>query len=334
MKAIYFTRENNKVRCQLCPHQCLIAEGKTGICRVRKNSNGVLIAENYGKLSTIHLDPIEKKPLYHFYPGSYILSVGSVGCNMQCRFCQNCEISQASVDGYKWLKEYTVSQLVNEAKFTKGNIGIAFTYNEPTVFYEYMLETAKATHELGLKNVMITNGFINPEPLNELLPYIDAFNVDLKAFSDDFYQKQTHSQLAPVKQILIQISNASKHFEITNLIIPGLNDADNEFETLVDWIYNELGAKTMLHLSKYFPRYQMAQPSTPDDLLLRFFEKACRRLDYVYLGNTGSQLPGHDTECPKCKITVIRRNGYIIDTSGVTVNGNCVNCTEHIVKNL
>ena len=333
MQASFYTKENDKVRCLLCPHHCLINDGHLGICRVRRNDGGRLVAETYGEIAAIYLDPIEKKPLYHFYPGSNILSIGSVGCNMQCTFCQNCDISQVGIREYGWLKKYTVDQLINEVRSIKGNLGIAFTYNEPTVFFEYMLDVAKEPNSLGYKNVMITNGYIEEEPLLKLLPFIDAFNVDLKAFTEDFYHKQTRSHLEPVKQTLLHLQKAQKHTEITNLIIPGLNDSVREFSSMVDWICNELGRSTVLHLSRYFPRHQLTRPATPDSTLLHFFEIAQLKLDYVYIGNVGNQLQGHDTICAKCKSVVIRRSGYNVDASGINTNGACNKCGCPVVVN-
>ncbi|MDT8394122.1 MAG: radical SAM protein, partial [Bacteroidales bacterium] len=189
MKAAYFSLEKDGlVRCRLCPHNCLLKPGKAGICRVRKNVDGTLISENYGKVCSLHADPIEKKPLYHFYPGRKILSVGSVGCNLHCSFCQNWEISQTSVQEYSFLRSYTSEEIVSQAVNEEENTGIAYTYNEPTVWFEFMRDTAGPARDAGMKNVMVTNGFINEEPLRELLPLIDAFSVDLKAFTESFYR--------------------------------------------------------------------------------------------------------------------------------------------------
>jgi pyruvate formate lyase activating enzyme len=332
MQASFYVIENDKVRCNLCPQHCLIGNGKYGICRVRRNIGGTLFAENYGKLSAIHLDPIEKKPLYHFYPGSQILSIGSVGCNMHCSFCQNCDISQTGVDEFDSLKDYTVNELVNKVTSVKNNLGIAFTYNEPTVFFEYMLDIAKETHVLGYKNVMVSNGYICEEPMQTILPYIDAFNIDLKAFTDDFYRKQTHSHLEPVKQTLVSLKKANKHVEVTNLIIPGLNDSEDEFGMMIDWIADELGSQTILHLSRYFPMYQMTTPATSDDILSRCFDIARAKLDYVYLGNAGNQSNGHHTECSNCHYEVIKRVGYHIDTAGINKSGKCIKCGNIVVN--
>jgi pyruvate formate lyase activating enzyme len=261
--ALCFEKLNdNKVKCLLCPHSCILDDGKVGICRVRSNDNGVLVSENYGKVSSINLDPIEKKPLYHFFPGMHVLSIGSVGCNLQCNFCQNCEISQTGVSDFPRLKTYSAEEIVNNALECVDNIGIAFTYNEPVVFYEYMMDVARLSKSKGLKNIMVSNGFINEEPLKQILPYIDAFNIDLKAFADEFYIKNTHSHLEPVKRSLQLIRESGKHLEITNLVIPGLNDKVEDFTAMVDWISGELGDQTILHLSRYFPRYKAKQPPT------------------------------------------------------------------------
>ncbi|HDR89482.1 MAG TPA: AmmeMemoRadiSam system radical SAM enzyme, partial [Bacteroidetes bacterium] len=185
----------DNVRCLLCPHRCLIKPGKRGICRVRKNVNGTLVTETYGKLSAVHIDPVEKKPLYHFYPGRTILSVGSIGCNMHCDFCQNWDISQSSPDNFHHLKEHFPEELAEVAAESKDNIGIAYTYNEPVVFYEMMIDTARLVHKRGKMNVAVTNAFIEPDPLQELIPLMDAFNVDLKAFDKEFYRKYAGARL-------------------------------------------------------------------------------------------------------------------------------------------
>ena len=194
-EAMFYTKlDGNKVLCQLCPHECIVEEGKAGNCRVRVNHNGSLVSENYGKISGFHSDPIEKKPLYHYYPGKSILSIGSVGCNLHCRFCQNHEIAQTGVGGIN-LKELSPDSIVNDAMRLKDNLGIAYTYNEPLVYYEFMRDTALLAKQYGLKNVMVTNGFFMPEPLERMFHFVDAFSIDLKAFTEDFYKKVTLSGL-------------------------------------------------------------------------------------------------------------------------------------------
>jgi pyruvate formate lyase activating enzyme len=328
MQASFYAIENGNVRCKLCPHHCLIKDGETGFCRVRRNVSGTLQIETYGRLAAIHLDPIEKKPLYHFFPGSSILSIGSVGCNLRCKFCQNCDISQVGIHKSVMLEEYSVDQLVNEASSMKENIGIAFTYNEPSIFYEYMVDVAHASHLVGLKNVMVTNGYIDAEPLKNLLPFIDAYNVDLKSFNEGFYRKQTNSHLAPVKETLVLLHEHQKHFEITNLIIPGYNDSVEEFKTMIRWIVDKLGKQTVLHLSRYLPRYQFTKPETPDFVLKHFYDIAKEKLDYVYLGNVGNHMPGRHTICPQCGTEIIKRTGSQVQVTALSEDGKCFHCGE------
>ena len=327
MKASFYTElPDNAVKCSLCPHNCIIKPGHIGICRVRSNKSGELVTENYGKLSAIHTDPVEKKPLYHFYPGSKILSVGSVGCNMQCNFCQNCEISQTGVSEFGNLYDYSPDKLLDEAFKITDSIGIAYTYNEPTVFYEFMLESACISHQAGLKNVMVTNGFIEENPLHELLPFVDAFNVDLKAFSNEFYKKYTHSQVAPVLNALKIICKENRHLEITFLIIPGLNDDAKLFREMISWIVNELGDSTILHLSKYFPRYKSTEPPTSTETLKEFYEIGRESIHYVYVGNVNGPEDWQNTFCKNCHSMVIERTGYFTSAKGIDRNGNCKNC--------
>ncbi len=290
-EAVYYQSiSDGSVICGLCPHNCRISKGKSGICKVRSNYDGKLIADNYGKLSSIQLDPIEKKPLYHFFPGKKILSIGSVGCNLKCSFCQNCEISQSGISDFPHIKTYKPEEVVKMALSEKQNIGLAYTYNEPSVFYEFMLDTSKLIRAAGLKNVVVTNGFINSDPLVELLEYADAFNVDLKAFDSDFYKKQTKSDLEPVLEALKLINNSKKHLEITCLVVPGLNDDENKFRQMMLWISKELGNSTVLHLSRYFPRYKLSIESTPVETLLSLAKIAHEYLSFVYLGNVDNSL--------------------------------------------
>ncbi len=328
----YIKLDNELVQCILCPHRCKIKIGNTGTCGVRKNVGGNLQLMSYGQTASIHFDPIEKKPLYHFFPGSTIFSVGSIGCNLKCQFCQNAEISQVTLSEFPYLYYYSPKDLVETALSKPENIGIAYTYNEPTIWYEYLLDTAILAQEKGLKNVLVTNGFINPDPLNEILTVVDAFNVDLKAFNNAFYQKYTFSQLEPVKQSLIQIKKSGKHLEITNLIIPTLNDQEEEFIKMLQWIENELGKDTVLHLSKYFPRYRTTIPSTSETILVKYHEIASKYLNYVYLGNVSTARGSH-TFCSKCKKMIIQRNGYLTNTLGINESGKCKYCGNEIVKN-
>ena len=330
-QALYFEEiGNQEVQCHLCPHNCTLGLNKRGNCRVRKNIDGKLISENFGLCSSIQFDPIEKKPFYHFYPGSHILSIGSIGCNLNCNFCQNCEISQTSVDQYLTGHYYEPEDVVGKARLYPENLGIAFTYNEPTVYFEYMIEIARQSKDLGMKNVMVSNGFINQDPLHEVLPYIDGFNIDLKAFTDSFYKNITNGNLEPVKETLRAISKAGKHLEITNLLIPSQNDELDEFTGMVAWIRDELGSDTVLHLSRYFPAYKSNIQKTSLGLLFNFCETARQYLSYVYLGNvTGSE--SQNTICSGCGKIVISRYGYFIQKNGIDPNGNCTHCNNKIV---
>ncbi len=329
----YEELQRNTLKCNLCPHHCVIGEGKQGICRVRKNTGGELFLETYGVVSSVGFDPIEKKPLYHFHPGSVIFSVGSFGCNLRCKFCQNWEISQEVPNGFNLRRQNSPESLVASALENKSNIGIAFTYNEPTVWFEYMADIAEISRKKGLKNVMVTNGFINREPLAELTDLIDAFNVDLKAFTDDFYKQQTFSKLEPVKETLRNIRKSGRHLEITNLVITGLNDNVKDFAEMVKWISGELGRNTVLHLSRYFPTYKTSAAPTPAATLEEFHALASQSLDYVYLGNITSTT-GQDTKCPKCGAKVINRSRYDTWVSGLDKEGNCKKCGFKILDHI
>jgi pyruvate formate lyase activating enzyme len=329
-EARYYKTEDDKIRCILCPHHCLIREGETGICRVRRNMQGKLYSEIYGKLSALNFDPIEKKPLYHFFPGSVILSIGSVGCNMHCRCCQNWQISQTSVEDFPFRNYYEAEDLLTIAKSRKENTGIAYTYNEPTVWFEYMYDTARQVQAAGMKNVMVSNGFIQPEPLVELLPYMDAFNIDLKAFSVGFYRKVAGASLDPVLDTLKKIVQSGKHLEITNLVIPTLNDNEREFTEMVKWIVDELGQDTVLHLSRYHPMYRMEIGATDADTLKRLARIASDYLSYVYVGNI--EISGYrNTRCRSCGTTVIERTGYDTEIIAIDHSGKCVKCGHKIV---
>ncbi|MBN1251648.1 MAG: AmmeMemoRadiSam system radical SAM enzyme [Bacteroidales bacterium] len=329
----YKVIDSEKLQCTLCPHNCVLKDRQTGICKVRTNFGGKLIAENYGKISSYSFDPIEKKPLYHYFPGKEILSIGSVGCNLHCEFCQNHEISQNGLNGFRNLEDLSASSLINIALRNKNNIGIAYTYNEPLVFYEFMKDAATLAKQSGLKNVMVTNGFINKEPLDKIIKFIDAFSVDLKAFTEEFYKKQTYSKLQPVLENLKTIKKSGRYLEITNLIIPGLNDDFADFENMLKWIRAELGKDTVLHLSRYFPRYKMSIKSTSPEILFEMYELAKHYLDYVFIGNLATNK-GQNTYCKNCDNLLIERNGYLTNIVGLTKNGECLNCKEKNITNL
>lgn len=302
-KALFWRTEGEKVRCELCPHYCLIAEGKVGRCRVRMNEGGVLRPTNYGKVASVALDPVEKKPLYHFHPGKPILSLGTNGCNLACKFCQNWELaeSKASTDD---IQPADVPALAKRGR----SFGVAYTYNEPFVWYEFVLDTARLCHALDLKNVLVTNGFVNREPLEELLPFIDAMNIDIKSVRQKFHDDLTGGKVEPVLETC-RLAARTTHVEITNLVIPGYNDSPDEFEELARWIKENLGPDTPAHLSAYVPRHRLRAAPTPMATLLSAKDIFDRHLHYVYLGNVASDV-GSDTTCPNCGSLLVERVSY------------------------
>lgn len=280
-EARYYEKlDKKRVHCHLCPYECAIADGKRGACGVRINKDGVLYSEVYGKTTGIALDPIEKKPLYHYHPGEKILSLGTKGCNFRCDFCQNWHISQ-ELDAPA--QNITSEGIIARAR-EFGSFGIAYTYNEPFIWYEFVLDTTRLARASGLENVLVTNGYVNMEPLEEMLPHIGAMNIDLKSFNEDFYIKICGGRLKPVLDV-IKRSAKSCHIELTNLIIPTLNDKEEDIRKMVDWICDNLGPEIPLHFSRYFPCYKMNLPPTPITTLKMAERIAKERLKYVYLGN-------------------------------------------------
>lgn len=275
---------NMKIICKTCIHHCLLGPGQKGLCRARLNDGGVIRCESYGRITSMALDPIEKKPLNMFYPGSKILSVGSYGCNLKCPFCQNHEISMADFSSgetvYMSPKELTARALA----FRKaGNIGVAFTYNEPLVGWEYVRDTARLVHEAGMKNVLVTNGTVSLPVLDELLPFIDAMNIDLKGFREEYYRKLGGS-LAAVKEFILH-SSARRHIELTTLIVPGENDSLEEMEEEAAWIAS-VSPEIPLHVTRFFPRYRMTDRSATDTAqVYRLADIAGKYLKNVFVGN-------------------------------------------------
>lgn len=273
-----------KAECGICPHKCRLSEGQTGFCNGRICRDGRVVCENYGKITSIALDPIEKKPLYRFYPGSRILSVGSYGCNLRCPFCQNCEISmvRGTEEHYDTITVDGLAEKAQELK-SRGNIGIAYTYNEPLIGYEFVMDCSKAARDRGLKNVVVTNGYICEEPLKNLLPLIDALNIDLKAFSDEFYAR-IKGDLDTVRNT-IKIAAGQCHVEVTTLIIPGENDSEEEIEALSGWLAG-ISPDIPLHITRFFPRWRMRDKEpTPVRTIYRLADVARRNLKHVYEGN-------------------------------------------------
>jgi pyruvate formate lyase activating enzyme len=322
-KALFWeSLDHEHIQCHLCPRRCCLASGEVGVCRVRENIAGRLTASSYAQVSSISLDPIEKKPLFHFYPGRSILSLGAVGCNLACVFCQNWQISQDSVS----TELLTPEQAVQLAQQYKGNLGIAFTYNEPLIWYEYILDTERLVHEAGMKTVLVTNGYIEEQPLYDLLPFIDAMNVDIKSMRDHFHRELTGGRAAPPRRT-VEIAHQSCLVEVTNLVIPNWNDSDEEISELVDWLAG-IDPTIPLHFSRYHPAYRMHEPPTPAATLQRAREIARQKLPYVYLGNIVSS-GAEDTHCPSCKSTVIKRSGFNVDSVHLR-NGKCAFCGNPI----
>lgn len=326
--------EGKKVKCNLCHFRCVITDGKSGVCKVRINQGGTLYSILNSYVSSHAVDPIEKKPLYHFYPGSLALSFGTWGCNFKCRGCQNYDISHfippgAGIDSYS--EKVTPEQAVNLAKRYNSR-GIAWTYNEPTIWFEYTLESAKLAKKEGLYTVYVTNGSITPDALDVIGPYLEAFRVDIKAFSDDSYRKIT--SIFDWRKILETTIYAktkwNMHVEVVTNIIPTINDSESELRALASWIRNNLGKKTPWHVTRFFPYLELSNlNATPIETLERVREIGLEEgLDFVYTGNVLGH-PYDDTYCPKCKRRVIKRYGFDL-LEKHTSNGRCDYCGEEL----
>lgn len=336
-EAAFYEKKCGGVICRLCPHNCFLPEGARGKCRVRMNSGGKLKTLVYGKPAAVHIDPIEKKPVFHLYPGSLVYSVSTPGCNLSCKWCQNWEISQIYPEeapekvsvpvGLEIIKEngqtyarvkteavsyLSPEQIVRYALATHSS-SVAFTYSEPVVFYEYMYDTARLAKKAGLKTVMVSSGFINREPLERLLPYLDVVKIDLKGFSRAFYRNFAGADLEPVKNTLKLLKEKGVLYEIVNLVVPGLNDSREDIDNLVSWVRNELGENSILFFTRFVPNYQMSDiPPSPVSSITEARALAMKKgLHYVYTGN----IPGHEGEstyCPVCGRVLVERRGYSI----------------------
>ncbi len=306
-EALYYKKLKDKiVQCQLCPRKCIIKDSGRGDCRVRENQNGKLYSLVYGKPCSVGMDPIEKKPLFHFLPGSKVYSFGTAGCNLHCSFCQNWTISQVNPEDVSTV-DLEPKDVVKQAKQYSCK-SIAYTYSEPTIFYEMALDTAKLAKENNLKNIFVSNGFINKEPLERLCKYLDAANIDLKGINNKFYRKYTLAWVEPVLECLKILKRNKVWIEITNLIIPGANDSEEEIEELCKWISKNLGRNVPLHFSRFFPCYKLSHlEETPIDTLAKAKKIGEKYLDYVYVGNLHRE---ENTYCPKCKSLLIRRVGF------------------------
>ncbi len=322
-EALYYeSLPDKRVICKLCPANCKLSDQKTGICRSRKNIDGKLITDNYGEMVALAVDPIEKKPLYHFYPGSNILSTGANCCNMSCLHCQNWTISQEKVP----TKYLSPEQLV-KAALSQDSIGVAFTYTEPVVWFEYIKDCAVLLKEAGLKVVLVSNGYINPEPLKELIELVDAANIDLKSMSDDFYKRICKAELKPVLETLKTLAASDVHLEITNLIIPGENDSDADIKQLIDFICS-LSDRIPLHLSAYHPDYKMNVPASDKKIMLNAYKIASEKLKYVYIGNL-PLIDKSNTYCPNCNNLLVERNYHTISKENIR-NNVCNKCQSEI----
>ncbi len=328
---VYEIIKENVVKCNLCPRECVINNGKIGFCGVRKNIKGRLYALTYGMVSSLAVDPIEKKPLYHFYPGISTLSVGTFGCNLRCLHCQNWEISHrtATEDG-TGMQNINPDRLVNIAK--KENCkALVWTYNEPSIWFEYILEAAEVAKREGLLTVLVTAGMINPEPLKKLLKYIDAYRLDIKGFSDDFYTRLIGE---PILQTVLNNAliayDRGVHIEIITNVIPNWNDSDKEFKDLSQWIVNELSPDTPWHLTAYHPDNKLKEPPTTIETLEHARSIGINNgLKYVYIGNVHGHV-GQNTICPECSKTLINREGFGVKENHI-VNGQCGYCGYEIV---
>jgi pyruvate formate lyase activating enzyme len=319
------TIKDKTLRCELCPRFCMIPEGKRGNCGVRENDDGKLISLVYGKPLSLNLDPIEKKPLYHFLPAERTLSFGTAGCNFHCLYCQNYEISQCKLEMLP-ATFMMPEEIVKLCKEEKSRI-ISYTYTEPTIFYEYMLDTSKLAVKEKIRNVIVSNGFINQIPLKKILPSIDAANIDIKG-NAEFYKKVAGAFIEPVLETLKELKRKKVWIEVTNLLVPTLNDSEKDINWIVKWISDNLGPETPVHFSAFWPTYKMKNiPSTSLQALRNARKIALKKLDYVYTGNLPDE-EGNNTYCPKCKKLLIKRIGFQVVQNKI-INGKCP-CGEKI----
>jgi len=330
-EAKLYKLSNNKARCNLCPHRCVIEKGDIGICGVRQFDGDKLCTLVYGLISSKSSDPIEKKPLYHFYPRTNAMSYGSIGCNFKCEHCQNYSISMASPSSYSHLEEMSPKKSVEIAK-KRNCAGMAYTYNEPTIWFEFVQDSAKIAKEEGLYTVYITNGYMTKEAINEISPYLDAVNIDIKAFNGaDFYKDICCAEFGPVKRTCEEMSKKGIHIEITYLIIPDLNDEKEEIKKLSAWVKKKLGTNTPIHFTRFHPMHKMedVNPTTIDSLENAHDTAKKEGLNYVYIGN----VPGHEynnTYCPNCGNEVISRTGFNVNIVGIDEKRRCTYCNEKI----
>ena len=323
--------EDGRIVCDLCPRDCRLLPGQRGLCFVRRREGNRMVLDAWGRSSGFCLDPIEKKPLYHFYPGSSVLSFGTAGCNLSCQFCQNWDISRAK-EAHS-LTDRALPEEIADAAVRWGAESVAFTYNDPVIFAEYAIDVARACRERGVRTVAVTAGYIRKAPRRELFAAMDAANVDLKSFSEEFYFRLTGGHLAPVLETLSYLRHeTSVWFEITTLLIPGHNDGPSEISELCEWIIQELGPDIPLHFTAFHPDYRMSDvPPTPPQTLIEARKRALSMgLHYVYTGNIADR-EGSRTLCPGCRTPLIEREGYRIDSYRIEPGGGCPVCHQKIV---
>lgn len=321
---LYEKKEKDKVSCFLCSHHCKIPDGKLGICNVRENRKGILYTHAYGELIARNIDPIEKKPLYHFLPGSRSFSIAAIGCNFQCGFCQNWQISQAANAKRLGLhsEEESPEEVVKEA-MESGTESLSYTYTEPTIFFEYAYEVSQLAKKNGLLNVFVTNGYMTKETIETIRPYLDAANIDLKSFRDDYYREVCKGRLKPVLRSIELMKKSNIWVEVTTLVVPGQNDSEEELQKIAEFLAG-LDISIPWHISRFYPQYKMDDlESTPMDLLKRAYEIGKNAgLCYVYLGNVGR---GNNTYCYQCRALLIERYGFSIESYQIK-EGRCPQC--------
>ncbi len=328
-EGVLFDRlQDNKVRCSVCSHRCTIGEGKVGICGTRKNINGKIHSLIYNTVSSEAVDPIEKKPLYHFLPGTLSYSLGTIGCNFSCEHCQNWNISQVELEE-AWTKEVTPDEAIKRA-LASGCKSISWTYNEPAIWHEYTYDSAVLAKKAGLKTIYVTNGYITHEALRRMAPYLDAYRVDIKSFSEDFYRNICGARLAPVLDSTKLAKEFGMHVETVTLLIPGRNDSKEEITELTRWVHDNLGENTPMHFTRFYPMYKMEDAlPTPVSTLEMAYDIAKREgMRFVYTGN----VPGHryeNTYCPECNTMLIDRSGFHVSAIRIK-DGKCPQCGEAV----
>ncbi|MDN5343072.1 MULTISPECIES: AmmeMemoRadiSam system radical SAM enzyme [Oceanotoga] len=328
MNALFSSQKEEGILCNLCPHECIIEENKTGFCKTRKNISSELNSINYAEVTGFEIEPIEKKPLFHFKPGKNILSLGSWGCNLICPYCQNHEISQEIPAYSKKIYPNAIPNLIE--KYKVG--GIAFTYSEPIVWFEYVLDACREikNYDLDIYTIMVSNGYIKKEPLELLLQYIDAFNIDLKTFDSETYKKIFNGDLEKIKENIKIIFEKNAHIEITTLIVPDINENLQELEEEFKWI-SSLSSKIPLHINKYFPRYKYSKKATDIGKLIEIYQIAKKHLEFVYIGNIWD--PKYEsTYCPECGELLVERKGYNIKIVNLNENGGCIKCGRKVME--